>query len=294
MRLRFVRPVLASCHPLALAALVAGATVASPALTAQAAPAGTAVDGFAVRYVGPAGWTLSAREGRIHAWTDGTQRRAIVVYAGHFAPLELALGDAQRVLGVPSDEDTQVVAPLEAVTIEGRPGMAGSLRVTGAQPVTAHVAVVQLDDSTALGAVAVLEGVAPPARLDSAVRLVAGLLGSARVPDAPSIDEALRDRLTGRWAAQEVYTSTTAGAGGYTNEESWQFAADGTYAYRKRFSVSVPGADVTPEERDEDGRWYAVGNALVLVNAEGRLTVDLQFDDGVLLLDGTRFRKPDP
>jgi hypothetical protein len=277
--------------------LVALATLVSAVpepVHAQAPATGTLVDGFAVQYQGPAGWSLTAREGRIHAWTDASQRRAIVVYAGHFAPLELALGDAQRVLGVPRDEDTEIIAPLEAVAIEGRAGMAGSLRVTGAQPVTAHVAVVQLDDSTAVGAVAVLEGAAPAAQLDSAVRLVAGLLGSARVPTSPSEDAALQARLTGTWEAQEVYTSTAPGSGGYSNEESWRFAPDGTYAYRKRFSVSLPGAAVTPEERDEAGRWYAIGNALVLVNDEGRITVDVQFDDRVLVLDGTRFRQPAP
>jgi hypothetical protein len=264
--------------------------VAATALQAQAPAAGTLVEGFGVRYQGPAGWTLAGREGRIHAWTDAAQRRAIVVYTGHFTPLELALGDAQRVLGVPRDEDTQILAPLERVTIEGRPGMAGSLRVTGVQAVTAHVAVVQIDDSTAVGAVAVLEGTPPSAQLDSAVRVLATLLGSARLEAPPQADDELRRWLTGQWEAQQVYTSG-ASAGGYTNEESWRFGADGRYAYRKRFSVSMPGAAVTPEERDEAGRWYAVGKALVLVNDEGRLTVDVQRENDVLLLDGTRFRK---
>jgi hypothetical protein len=48
---------------------------------------------------------------------------------------------------------------------------------------------------------------------------------------------------------------------------------------------------VTPEVRDESGRWYTVGGALVLNSDEGRLTVDVQFADGSLVLDGTRFRK---
>jgi hypothetical protein len=247
------------------------------------------VDGYAVEYTMPSGWTLSGREGRIHAWTDAGQRKALVLYAGHFAPLELALGDAQRVLGVPRDEDTQVIAPLAAVRFGERPGIAGSLRVTGAKSVLAHVAVVQLDDSTALGAVAVLEGAAGTPALDSAAMVVATLLSAAASGTAAG-DAALRAQLTAHWAVQQAYTSSPTG-GGYTNEESWTFNADGTYAYRKRFSVSVPGAAVTPEERDESGRWYTVGGALVLHSDEGRLTVDVQFAEGALVLDGTRFRK---
>jgi hypothetical protein len=260
------------------------------ALSAQGASAPTRVDGFGVQYTMPAGWTLSGREGRIHAWTDTGQRKALVVYAGHFAPLELALGDAQRVLGVPKDEDTEVIAPLAPARFGDRPGMAGSLRVRGERSVLAHVAVVQLNDSTALGAVAVLEGAAGTAALDSAVAVVASVL-AASASGATIVDATLRDRLTARWESQQVYTSSPTG-GGYTNEESWTFVDDGSYAYRKRFSVSMPGANVTPEERDERGRWYTIGGALVLVSDEGRLTVDVQFVDNALVLDGTRFRKP--
>jgi hypothetical protein len=254
--------------------------------------AGTRVDGFGVRYDAPAGWTLSGRDGRIQAWTDAAQRSALVFYAGHFAPLELALGDAQRVLGVPRDEDTQIITPLAPAQFGGRAGMAGSLRVTGERSVVAHVAVVQLDDSTALGAVAVLEGGASTASLDSAVARVATVLAGASA-GASTPDAALHDRLAATWEVQTAYTSSPTG-GGYTNEESWAFAADGTYAYRKRFSVSVPGANVTPEERDEAGRWYTVGNALVLISEEGRLTVDVQFDGALLVLDGTRFNRRTP
>lgn len=260
------------------------------ALSAQGATAPTPIDGFAVQYAMPSGWTLSGRQGRIHAWTDAAQRQAVVLYAGHFAPLELALGDAQRVLGVPKDEDTQVIAPLAATRFGARPGMAGSLRVVGDRSVLAHVAVVQLDDSTALGAVAVLEGAAGTSALDSAAAMVATVLTAAS-SGAASSDAALRAQLTAQWEVQQAYTSSPTG-GGYTNEESWTFRADGTYAYRKRFSVSVPGAAVTPEERDESGRWYTVGGALVLHSDEGRLTVDVQFAEGALVLDGTRFRKP--
>ena len=113
---------------------------------------------------------------------------------------------------------------------------------------------------------------------------------SAAASGAASRDAALGERLTAHWEVQQVYTSSPTG-GGYTNEESWTFRADGTYAYRKRFSVNVPGAAVTPEERDESGRWYTVGGALVLHSDEGRLTVDVQFADDALVLDGTRFRK---
>jgi len=262
------------------------------ALSAQGASSPTPIDGFAVQYTVPSAWTLSGRQGRIHAWTDAAQRQALVVYAGHFAPLELALGDAQRVLGVPKDEDTQVIAPLAPARFGSRAGLAGSLRVTGERSVLAHVAVVQLDDSTALGAVAVLEGAAGTAALDSAAAMIATVLTSAT--SGPSrADDALREQLTAHWAVQQVYSASPTG-GGYTNEESWTFAADGTYAYRKRFAVSLPGAAVTPEERDESGRWYTSGGALVLHSSEGRLTVDVQFEDGALVLDGTRFRKPPP
>jgi hypothetical protein len=259
------------------------------ALSAQGATVPTRVEGFAVQYTMPAGWTLSGRDGRIHAWTDAAQRQAVVLYGGHFTPLELALGDAQRVLGVPAEEDTQVIAPLAATRFGARAGMAGSLRVTGERSVLAHVAVVQLDDSTALGAVAVLEGAAGTPALDSAAALVATVLSAAASGGASS-DATLREQLTAHWEVQQVYTSSATG-GGYTNEEAWTFLADGTYTYHKRFSVSVPGAAVTPEERDERGRWYTVGGALVLHSDEGRLTVDVQFDDQALVLDGTRFRR---
>lgn len=262
------------------------------ALAAQGASSPTAVDGFGVQYAVPSAWTLSGRQGRIHAWTDAAQRQALVVYAGHFAPLELALGDAQRVLGVPKDEQTQVITPLAPARFGSRAGLAGSLRVTGERNVLAHVAVVQLDDSTALGAVAVLEGAAGTSALDSAAALVATVLTSA-TSGAASRDGALSAQLTAHWAVQQVYSSSPTG-GGYTNEESWTFAEDGTYAYRKRFAVSMPGAAVTPEERDESGRWYTIGGALILHSSEGRLTVDVQFEDGVLVLDGTRFRTPPP
>ncbi len=270
----------------AFALVLAGASAG--ALPAQ----GTIIDGFGVRFDAPAGWTLSGRDGRIQAWTDAAQRSVLVVYAGHFAPLELALGDAQRVLGVPRDEDTQIIAPLAPVQFGTRAGMAGSLRVTGDRRVVAHVAVMQLDDSTALGAVAVLDGEASPAALDSAAAHVSALLRGASAA-AATPDAALRAKLAATWEVQTAYTSSPTG-GGYTNEESWAFAANGTYAYRKRFSVSVPGANVTPEERDENGRWYTVGNALVLINEEGRLTVDVQFDGALLVLDGTRFNRRDP
>jgi hypothetical protein len=265
------------------------ALLAPCALSAQGATVPTRVDGYAVEYTMPAGWTLSGRDGRIHAWTDAAQRQALVLYAGHFAPLELALGDAQRVLGVPSDDDTQIITPLAPARFGERAGLAGSLRVTGERHVLAHVAVVQLDDTTALGAVAVLEGAAGTPALDSAVVMVATVL-SAATSSAASRDATLRDQLTAHWDVQQVYASSPTG-GGYTNDESWTFNADGTYAYRKRFSVSVPGAAVTPEERDERGRWYTVGGALVLHSDEGRLTVDVQFADAALVLDGTRFRK---
>jgi len=258
-------------------------------LSAQGATAPTHMDGFGVHYTMPAGWTLSGREGRIHAWTDATQRKALVLYAGHFAPLELALGDAQRVLGVPRDEDTEVMAPLAPARFGDRDGMAGSLRVTGERSVLAHVAVVQLNDSTALGAVAVLDGAVGTPALDSAVAVVATVL-SASASGAASTDAALRGLLTAHWETQQVYTSSPTG-GGYTNEESWTFVDDGSYAYRKRFSVNMPGANVTPEERDERGQWYTVGGALVLVSDEGRFTVDVQFVDDALVLDGTRFRR---
>ncbi len=247
------------------------------------------VDGFGVTYQAPAGWTLSGREGRIQAWTDAAQTTALVFYTGHFTPLQLALGDAQRVLGVPRDEDTQVITPLAPARFGEHAGMAGSVRVLGAKPVVAHVAVAQLDDSTVLGAVAVLEADASAAALEGAARAMSAVLADARVHTATS-DAALANRLRGDWQVQAAYTSSPTG-GGYTNEESWTFEPDGTFLYRKRFSVSVPGAAVTPEERDDRGRWYAVGGTLVLVSSEGRITTDVQFTDGRLVLDGTTFTK---
>jgi hypothetical protein len=167
--------------------------------------------------------------------------------------------------------------------------MAGALRVKGERSVLAHVAVVQLNDSTVLGAVALLEGAANDSALRSAASTVASVLTAAQ-SRAGTRDAALQSRLTGEWHVQVVHTSSPTG-GGYTNEESWTFTPAGTYAYRKRFSVSLPGAAVTPEERDESGTWYTIGGALVLYSSEGRLTVDVQFNNNKLVLDGTTFNK---
>lgn len=281
----------------ALACALAAAVLGSPvvaSVSAQSAPATavdgrTLVEGFAVSYSVPAGWTLSGREGRIHAWTSAAETSALVLYAGHFSPLPESLGDAQRVLGVPRDEDTRIIAPLAPTQFGARAGMRGSLGVTGDRAVVAHVAVVQLDDSTVLGAVAVLEASASPAQLDSAVSLVAQVLGNASVSSS-SVDASLRDRLTGLWEMKSETASGQAG-GTITNEESWEFSADGTFRNQKRFAVIVPGAAVTPEERDDRGQWYAVGGSVVLVTSASRLTVDVQFIDGKLLLDGTTFTK---
>ena len=269
--------------------LVAQGSQAANAKGANAKGAPASISGFGVAYQAPAGWTLSGSDGRIQAWSNASQTAALVVYAGHFAPLSLALGDAQRVLGVPRDEDTKIITPLTPTSFGGHAGVAGSLRVTGDRAVVAHVAAVQLDDSTAFGAVAVLEASAPTAALEAAAAEVAAVLAAATVR-APEADAALRERLTGAWEVQQVYTSSPTG-GGYTNEESWRFGADGTYAYRKRFSVNVPGAAVTPEEKDESGRWYAVGGALVLISPEGRFTADVQVSGEQLLLDGTTFSR---
>ncbi len=271
----------------ALAFTVLGANVG-----AQAAPdreARTLVEGFGVSYGVPANWTLSGRDGRIHAWTNAAQTSALVFYAGHFAPLQESLGDAQRVLGVPRDEDTRIIAPLGATQFGTQAGMRGSLGVTGDRAVVAHVAVVQLDDSTVLGAVAILEASASSAQLDSAASLVAQVLSDATVAKG-GVDAALRDRLTGRWEMKSERSSGQAG-GTITNEESWDFSPDGTFRNQKRFAVNVPGAEVTPEERDDRGRWYAVGGSIVLVSPTSRLTVDVQFSVGKLLLDGTTFNK---
>ncbi len=249
----------------------------------------TVIDGFGVSYSPPADWTLSGGEGRMHAWTNAAQTSALVLYAGHFTPLQEALGDAQRVLGVPRDEDTRIIAPLAPTQFGTHAGMRGSVGVTGDRAVVAHVAVVQIDDSTVLGAVAVLDASASPATLDSAVSLVAALLSGATVASG-NVDTGLRDRLIGRWEMKLEAASGQA-AGTITNEESWEFSPDGTFRNQKRFAVNVPGAELTPEERDDRGRWYAVGGALVLVSPTSRLTVDVQFSGGNLQLDGTTFTK---
>jgi len=124
--------------------------------------------------------------------------------------------------------------------------------------------------------------------LNAATHVASTLTGAQS--NAGTRDTALQSRLTGAWHVQVVYTSSPTG-GGYTNEESWTFTPAGTYAYRKRFSVSLPGAAVTPEERDEAGTWYAIGGALVLQSSEGRLTVDVQFANDKLVLDNTTFNK---
>ncbi len=259
-------------------------------LSAQSAPTpATEVDGFGLTYAAPASWTLSGRQGRIHAWTNSTQTSALVVYGGHFSSLELALGDAQRALGVPREEDLRIITPLGPASFGAFRGVSGSVRVMGQSPVVAHVAAAQLNDSTVLGAVVVLDASTADSTLARTTQWVGEMLAGAQIA-TPRADSALANRLTGKWALNTAYTSSPT-SGGYTNDESWTFSADGTFAYRKRFAVSVPGANITPEERDDAGRWYAVGGAIVLLSDEGRLTVDVQVDTTRLLLDGTTFTK---
>ncbi len=271
-------------------ALPAIVVLATAALATTAQAQATIIDGFGLTYTAPATWTLSGRQGRIHAWTNATKTAALVVYGGHFSSLELALGDAQRALGVPREEDLRVITPLGPTTFGAFSGVAGSVRVLGQSPVVAHVAAAQLNDSTALGAVIVLDAAAADSTLSSATTSVAQLLAGARIT-APERDTALASRVAGEWAVKTAYTSSPTG-GGYTNDESWTFATNGTFAYRKRFSVSMPGGNITPEERDDSGRWYAVGGAVVLVSNEGRLTVDVTVDGAKLLIDGTTFSRP--
>jgi hypothetical protein len=261
----------------------------SNANTTAVATAPALIAGFGVSYTAPSGFALSGKDGRIHALANGAQTVALVLYAGHFSSLELALGDAQRVLGVPRDEDTQVIAPLAPKTFGVHSGLAGSLRVKGAKPVVAHVAVARVNDSTMIGAVAVLEASAPDSMLASAVASVAQVLTAAE-SRAAAPDLQLQSQLTGTWHVEPA-AKANAAAGSYTNEESWSFAADGTFTYRKRFSVNVPGASITPEERDENGRWYATGGAVVLASTEGRITVDVKFANGKMLFDGSTFAK---
>ncbi len=249
----------------------------------------TLIDGFGLTYTGPANWTLSGRQGRIHAWTNAAQTAALVVYGGHFSSLELALGDAQRALGVPREEDMRIIAPLGPKTFGALSGIAGSVRVMGQSPVVAHVAAAQLNDSTVLGAVVVLDAATADSILSVATQWVADLLSGARIA-SPVADTSLASRITGKWAVSTAYSSSPT-TGGYTNDESWTFSDDGAFAYSKRFAVSMPGGNITPEARDDAGRWYAVGGAIVLVSDEGRLTVDVQLDGAKLLLDGTTFTR---
>jgi hypothetical protein len=261
----------------------------SNANTAALSSASALIAGFGVSYTAPSGFSLSGKDGRIHALANDAQTVALVLYAGHFSSLELALGDAQRVLGVPREEDTQIIAPLAPKTFGAHSGLAGSLRVKGEKPVVAHVAVARINDSTMIGAVAVLEASAPESTLAVAVASVAQVLTAAESHVATP-DAQLQAQLTGSWHVEPAATANAA-AGSYTNEESWVFAADGTFTYRKRFSVNVPGASITPEERDENGRWYATGGAIVLASAEGRITVDVKFANGKMLFDGSTFAK---
>ena len=273
----------------ALSAQPAAVTALPSHIVISAAPA-TVIHGFGLTYTAPPTWTLSGQQGRIHAWTNATKTAALVVYGGHFSSLELALGDAQRALGVPREEDLRIITPISPAMFGAFRGVAGSVRVLGQSPVVAHVAAAQLNDSTALGAVMVLDATAADSTLSSATTLVAQLLADARIT-LPQRDSALATRITGQWTVQTANTSSPTGAG-YTNDESWTFAADGTFAYRKRFSVSMPGGNITPEERDDSGRWYAVGGAVVLVSDEGRLTVDVAVEGAKLQIDGTTFSRP--
>lgn len=272
-----------------------GALVFCALLTAALLPAtapAQQLPGFDVRYAAPEGWSLSGQDGRIQAWSNADGTAALVFYAGHFGSLSLALGDAQRVLGVPAEEDTRIIAPLTPTAFHTHDGLAGSVRIVGEHALVSHVAVVQLDDSTMLGGVAVLPAASSDTALAELTASVAHVLSSATVGSA-STDTALGARLTGQWTS---HRTASAGEGGsYTDDESWHFGADGRYTYHKRFTVKVPGTEVPPEEKDEAGRWYAVGGALVLIGDDGRLTVDVQLANAngadSLLLDGTVFSR---
>jgi len=242
------------------------------------------IAGFGLSYTPPSGWTLAGADGRIEAWSRAGTEGALIVYGGIYSAGQLAVADGSAMLqGAQVKEPATVLEPLAQRRVGGVDVWTSAVRL---QAQSGDVIILRIlarpaGDETMLGVVTM----AAPAA-DSMYRMAAEqLLGTVR-PGTPVVDRPAITALTGAWRWQESNMSPT---GGYTNEEGWDLAADGTFAHWTTSTVSLPGAAVEPTRTRQTGRWEVVGGALVVRASDGTMTLSLKQSGREAEIAGRRF-----
>lgn len=257
---------------------------------AAAAQTRATVPGFNLSFTAPAELTRAGAEGRASAWQLAGSDVAIFVFAGAFNPIELAVGDAAQVLEQLPEQDPEVLTAYAEGAIGGRAGASVTVRARGqdGQRVIVRMAAVRVEGSTTLTGIALIPDGQPGVRARAAAALDA-LLGSATA-SAPEDDASIRAQLIGTWRGQSGYSSGGSG-GGFVDETTWQFAADGSFTRRRNIAVSLPGAAVEPTRETQQGRWRAIGGALVLEGEGQTLTIGLELAGREATIGNERFLK---
>lgn len=270
-----------------LASLACG--IAAFAATADAQTRAT-VPGFNLSFTAPAELTRAGAEGRASAWQLAGSDVAIFVFAGAFHPLELAVGDAAQVLEQLPEQEPEVLTAYAEGTIGGRDGASVTVRARGqdGKRVVVRMAAVRVEGATTLTGIALVPDGQPGVRARAAAALDA-LLGSATAT-APDDDASIRAQLVGTWRSQSGYSSGGSG-GGFVDETTWQFAADGSFTRRRNFTASLSGAAVEPTRETQQGRWRAIGGALVLEGEGQTLTIGLELSGRQATIGNERFLK---
>jgi hypothetical protein len=251
-------------------------------------PAGRAVrvDGFNVSYTPPAGWNVQYEQHRVKAFSDPAKAAFLFVFGGSYTSDEAAFADAQSIFSGTNLSDEQEVEPRSQRRVNGRNAISYASTVAKAdgERLALRVLVVMTEHGTALGAVTL----APVPRAGEMRQVIEGVAGSLDA-QTPVENRQLAARVTGTWTRQQGYNSNTGGGGGFINEEAYAFDASGTYRHRSTSVISIPGAAVEPKVEQSAGTWRAYGSSLVLENEDGRMTVDVQWEGNVAIVNGTRF-----
>lgn len=247
------------------------------------------IPGFNTTYSPPVGWDIGAQEGRAHVWVHPASGSALFVFAGAFSPVTLAFGDAGSVLDELPEQEPEIVDQLGERAFGDRTGVSATFRARGADGTTiiVRIAAVPLSGVTTLGGVAIVPADRHEARL-AAFDALERALSTARAGTLAT-DQVLTRTLSGTWHKQSGYSSSSAGGGGFIDEERWTLSEDGAFTHVKTFTASVPGAAIAPSREEQSGRWRAIGGALVL-EAEGEtVTVSVTPDGQAMQISGARY-----
>lgn len=204
-------------------------------------------------------------------------------------PAQRLVDDLDVVAVLASNAEYRTTVPPSETTISGRSVQvatgANVSRTTG-QP-QALVALI-VPDGRGTGLSLLLYG--PTTHEEKLVEVIARLTSSLTTT-TPMRLEGVPRPLLGRWQ-RSANLGGRVGSGGNNTEESWQFAEDGSYAYRYASSTYMPGVAIAPTVREEHGRWQLLpdGRALVFGAQDGRgRFVEIRREGAVLLVDGVRF-----